>query len=152
MGALFAFFLGVGAAQAIKTARYVAKRRREAQIYPVRDLCRDILRSLGLSGGMPSGHVCSLVSLTTYVAFQEGLGSTAFAICVGVTFWFMYDACNARHAIGEQAKILIHLLEEMREKIHVKVVEGHTFDEVAVGALLGIITGGLAFVLAAHLA
>ncbi|MDR1987171.1 MAG: divergent PAP2 family protein [Treponema sp.] len=95
------------------------------------------------TGGMPSSHAALVSSLTTSVAFKEGIGSNLFA----VSFWFallvMRDAMGVRRSSGIQARVLNLLGRNVADRLDVeyhpvKEVHGHAPLEVVVGAFLGI--------------
>ncbi len=97
------------------------------------------------SGGMPSSHTASVVSLAMMIGFTEGFGSSFFAISALFAMIVMYDAAGVRREAGKQGKIIKELLnisgpdgqqlipEELKEKI------GHTPLEVIMGAVMGIL-------------
>jgi len=98
------------------------------------------------SGGMPSSHSAMVTGLATGVALVEGVGSTAFAIALVFALIIMYDATGIRRAAGQQAELLNDLVEELRTVLHegfkpkpLKELLGHTYLEVAAGAILGVI-------------
>ncbi|MDR0628082.1 MAG: divergent PAP2 family protein [Treponema sp.] len=95
------------------------------------------------TGGMPSSHAALVSSLTTSVAFKEGIGSNLFA----VSFWFalivMRDAMGVRRSSGIQARVLNFLGRNVADRLDVeyhpvKEIHGHAPLEVVVGAFLGI--------------
>jgi acid phosphatase family membrane protein YuiD len=96
------------------------------------------------SGGMPSSHSAMVTGLITGVALVEGVGSSAFAISLVFALIVMYDATGIRRAAGQQAELLNDLVEELRTVLHegfkpkpLKELLGHTYLEVAAGAILG---------------
>ena len=96
------------------------------------------------AGGMPSSHSALVCALATSVALEDGLGSTAFAICVALAMVVMYDAAGVRRAASQQARILNQIIDELfqghpisEEKL--KELLGHTRFQVIVGALMGIL-------------
>ena len=100
------------------------------------------------AGGMPSSHSAVVCSLATCIGKEYGFDSGIFAISVIMAFIVMYDAAGVRRAAGKQATILNKILEtpgmttlEVQEKL-VEVL-GHTPIQVFVGAILGVIIGGL---------
>ena len=100
------------------------------------------------AGGMPSSHSAVVCSLATCIGKEYGFDSGIFAISVVMAFVVMYDAAGVRRAAGKQATILNKILEtpgmttlEVQEKL-VEVL-GHTPIQVFVGAILGVIIGGL---------
>lgn len=110
----------------------------------------DIGRMIG-SGGMPSSHSAFVTALATCVGMTEGFGSTAFAICVVISFVVMYDASGVRRETGRQAEIINELLENIgHEDMQVtgkrlKELVGHSPFEVFAGAVLGILIGLLVY-------
>ena len=96
------------------------------------------------SGGMPSSHSAMVTGLATAVGLVEGVGSSAFAISLVFALIVMYDATGIRRAAGQQAQLLNDLVEELRTVLHegfkpspLKELLGHTYLEVAAGAILG---------------
>ena len=112
----------------------------------------DLRRFIG-SGGMPSSHSAFVIALTTAVGYETGLRSAEFAICVVVAFVVMYDASGVRRAAGKQAKILNKIIENFgNENLEVtgerlKELIGHTPFEVFAGAILGILSAALIYML-----
>ena len=107
----------------------------------------NVKRIIG-AGGMPSSHSAVVCSLAACVGKEYGFDSGIFAISVVMAFVVMYDAAGVRRAAGKQATILNKILEtpgmttlEVQEKL-VEVL-GHTPIQVFVGAILGVIVGGL---------
>ncbi len=95
------------------------------------------------AGGMPSSHSALVCALATGVALQEGLTSTAFALCVVLAMIVMYDAAGVRQAAGVQARILNQIIDELFQghpisEQRLKELLGHTRFQVIVGALMGI--------------
>ena len=138
-----AFALGWFVAQAIKLVAGIIKQKGKVTL-------KDISYYMFKSGGMPSGHTASFVSLDTVLALLYGFDTPVFAVAVCVTMIFIYDAVNVRYAVGEHGK----LLNEIAESDHnpktkpQKIVEGHTIPQVIVGVILGVLLGGLAYYLA----
>ena len=98
------------------------------------------------SGGMPSSHSAVVTSLATMIAKHEGLNSPIFAVACGFAFIVMYDACNLRKAVGNQAKFLNDLLKEKNTTNYEKFQEltGHTVIQVIAGFVIGLIVGIIA--------
>ncbi|MCS7057450.1 MAG: divergent PAP2 family protein [Meiothermus sp.] len=101
---------------------------------------------LAETGGMPSSHSATVAALATGVGLTEGLDSAYFAIAVVLAIIVMYDATGIRRAAGLHAQRLNDLFEEFRAVFQqgpkpepLKELLGHTYLEVAVGALLGIL-------------
>lgn len=98
------------------------------------------------SGGMPSSHSSTVTALAVGVGISVGWGSPSFAIAAVLAGIVMYDASGIRRAAGRQAELLNELVEELRVVLQdgfkpepLKVLLGHTYLEVFVGSLLGIL-------------
>ncbi len=104
------------------------------------------LRSLGLSGGMPSSHTAMTVCLTTVLGRRLGTGSPVFAAAAILTMVVVYDATGVRRAAGQQGLILNQMIEDLRNNLglryeRVREFFGHTPYEVVAGVLLGFLIG-----------
>ena len=102
-------------------------------------------RILG-AGGMPSSHSAVVMSITTMIGKEYGVGSSIFAACLIFSCVVMYDAAGVRRAAGKQAVLLNKIVQtpglsglEVKEKL-VEVL-GHTPIQVIVGAIIGILVG-----------
>lgn len=106
-------------------------------------------RQLYLSGGMPSAHSASVVALLVVIGGLDGVDSAVFAVAVLFAAIVMYDSMMVRRSSGEQGAALRTLLKEQGSKIPTpRVAKGHTPLEVAAGALLGLLVGLVAVVIA----
>ena len=105
------------------------------------------IANLFASGGMPSSHSAFVTALCTVIGINEGLGSPIFAIAAAFALVVMYDACGVRRAVGEQAKVLNKIIQGMNEKNVensqevLKVILGHSPFQVAMGWIVGLVTG-----------
>ncbi|MDR2500159.1 MAG: divergent PAP2 family protein [Treponema sp.] len=105
---------------------------------------REILETVTWrTGGMPSSHAALVSSMTTAMAFKEGVGSNLFIVTLFLALIVMRDAMGVRRASGLQARTLNALgrvwSERMGGEYHpVKEIQGHSPLEVVVGGLLGI--------------
>ncbi|GGJ32949.1 divergent PAP2 family protein [Deinococcus roseus] len=104
------------------------------------------------TGGMPSSHTALVASLCTGIGYTHGLGSPIFAVAVIFSSIVMYDSTGVRRSAGMQAKLLNELMVEIRELMRegfapqpLRVLLGHTYFEVAMGLVLGILIGYLSF-------
>lgn len=95
------------------------------------------------TGGMPSSHAASSVTLTTLVYFKEGVQSSLFAITLYLTVFILYEAAGVRRYAGRQARILNTIMEDIYKNKPVKEKKlkellGHTPLEVIMGILYGL--------------
>lgn len=96
------------------------------------------------SGGMPSSHSSTVVALAVVIGFQEGFGSSLFALATIFAVIIMYDATGVRQAVGLQAKLLNDYFKGIRHDTPLlNELVGHTEFQVFVGMLLGLAVGFL---------
>ncbi|HCU07647.1 MAG TPA: acid phosphatase [Clostridiales bacterium] len=98
------------------------------------------------SGGMPSSHAALVTAATIRVALSEGIFSSLFGVSAVFAMVVMYDAAGVRHSVGEQARTLNKIQEELKALIAldtdmIKEVLGHTGFQVLIGFLIGLTTG-----------
>ena len=106
----------------------------------------DILRLFG-DGGMPSGHSATVSSVATVCALIHGFSSFEFAISAIFAIIVCHDASGVRQETGKQSVVLNQLTEliekisdhKLSDDVKLKEFVGHTFTQVIVGILLGII-------------
>jgi acid phosphatase family membrane protein YuiD len=110
------------------------------------------------TGGMPSSHSAGVTALAAAFGWQEGIGSTSFALSAVFGLVVMYDAMGIRRHAGEQAIAINELelafdkhiesddpefsrqrLQHQRKRL--KELLGHQPIEVAGGAAFGIALG-----------
>ena len=131
-----AFVLGWFVAQVLKLIFFIIKKRGKTTFH-------DVMYYMVKSGGMPSGHTASFTAVTMTIGYISGFTSTIFALAVCNTLIIVFDAINVRYSVGEHGKVLNKLIDEKNKgegsKIkRLRVVEGHTVAEAAMGFLLGI--------------
>ncbi len=105
------------------------------------------LRYLYASGGMPSVHSAVVCSLATTALVVDGYSSHLFGFTLIFAGIVMYDSLGVRRAAGEQGAAINMIVASLRHDkvrldkpdLEVREVLGHKPDEVAVGALVGII-------------
>jgi len=119
-------------AQVLKIILYARKQRRIN------------FRLLLGSGGMPSSHSATVMALCIAVGRIEGWDTSLFIISLIFAIIIMTDAVGVRRAVGQQARILNIMVDELYEKgtiseQRLKELLGHTPVEVFVGAGLGIL-------------
>jgi len=126
------------AAQALKVVIELARTRR-----------LNLLRFFD-NGGMPSSHTALVTTLTIGIALYAGVGSSPFAVTLLFSLYFMFEAAGLRQEVGNQARVLNDLVDELRQTHHVdpkslKELVGHTWGEVAGGFLFGLVVSALAY-------
>ena len=104
------------------------------------------------TGGMPSSHSAAVTALTTGLGLSEGWNSPHFALAAIFGSIVIYDATGIRRAAGMQAELINELVKELSDVFQegfqptaLKTLLGHTYPQVAAGALLGVVTGFLVF-------
>lgn len=107
-------------------------------------------RKLYASGGMPSVHAAVTTSLAVTALLIEGYNSAVFGFAAVFAAIVMYDSVGVRRSVGEQS-VLLNAMVDGTDKgkwinpaVH-RVAErlGHNPVEVVVGALLGLVMGGI---------
>ncbi len=101
------------------------------------------------TGGMPSSHSALVATLSTTIAFRDGLDSDIFILSLAFFLVTIRDALGVRRASGIQATELNKLGTTLSKKgivefKPIKEVHGHKPAEVAMGCVLGFFIG-LAF-------
>jgi acid phosphatase family membrane protein YuiD len=124
-------------AQLIKTIIYLLRAR-------VKNPKDTIELLIWRTGGMPSSHAALVSSLSSSIAFVEGIDSNLFIITLMFALIIIRDALGVRRSSGIQARVLNWLGRQAAEKLKIdyhpiKEVHGHSPLEVIVGVLLGII-------------
>eukprot|EP00878_Enallax_costatus_P006669 GHUV01006990.1.p1 GENE.GHUV01006990.1~~GHUV01006990.1.p1 ORF type:complete len:276 (+),score=66.75 GHUV01006990.1:270-1097(+) len=87
------------------------------------------IRAIVDSGGMPSSHSALCAGITTAIAYQHGMGSSAFALAVAFSSVVMYDAAGVRRHAGKQAEVLNQVIGEL--------LDGHPVSETKLKEVLG---------------
>lgn len=103
------------------------------------------------TGGMPSSHSAAVAALATSIGIIHGLGSPYFALAAVLGGIVIYDATGIRRAAGVQAELINELVEELSHLFTegfqpqvLKTLLGHTYPQVAVGVLIGILVAVIA--------
>ena len=96
------------------------------------------------TGGMPSSHSATVMSLVVASSIVNGAGSYQFAVSTLLAIIVMSDAMGVRLETGKQAKMINKIVLELFEgkgdtNAHLKEIIGHTPFQVFMGAGLGII-------------
>lgn len=98
------------------------------------------------TGGMPSSHASTVVSLATGVFLLRGAKSVEFAIAMVFASIVLYDATGVRRQAGEHAKAINTLVDSIEERDGIEIISkqfkellGHTPHEVFWGSVLGVV-------------
>jgi acid phosphatase family membrane protein YuiD len=96
------------------------------------------------NGGMPSSHTALVTTLTVGVGVYAGVDSSIFSVTLVFSLYFVFEAAGLRQEVGNQARVLNDLVDELRATHHVdpsrlKELVGHTWGEVFGGLLLGLL-------------
>jgi len=102
------------------------------------------------NGGMPSSHTALVTVLTIGVGRDSGIGSALFAVTVMFSLYFIFEAAGLRQEVGNQARVLNDLVDELRHSHHLdrtrlKELVGHTWGEVFGGLFYGVIVALVAY-------
>ena len=105
-------------------------------------------RRLFQTGGMPSSHASTVVSLSTGVYLLKGASSVEFAISMVFAGIVLYDATGVRQQAGKHARALNTLVDAIEHHEGIEIINekfkellGHTPVEVFWGSILGIVIG-----------
>ena len=113
------------------------------------------IRVLG-HGGMPSSHTATMTSLTLITGLRAGFDTPVFAVAAIVMFIVMCDAAGVRNETAKHSATIKELAESVNglggDSKDVKtenLVEfiGHTPFQVAIGALVGISTALISYLI-----
>ncbi len=102
----------------------------------------DFTHQLFISGGMPSSHAATTISVWTVVLLKDGVNSGLFGLATLIALIICYDAVKVRRSSGEQGAAIQALIKEQKSSIVLpRAAKGHTPFEVLIGSLLGIVIG-----------
>lgn len=97
------------------------------------------------SGGMPSSHTATVLSLTLMIGAYNGFDSALFAVSLAFSVVVMYDAMGVRRETGKQGAMINEILEKVLingqpiSDDEFKELVGHTPFEVAGGVVIGVL-------------
>lgn len=104
------------------------------------------LKDLYTSGGFPSSHASSTVSLAVYIGITEGWGTSIFALSALMAAVVMYDSLGVRRTVQEHTRMLQELSNKEKVNLNIKNTrtgKGHTPKEVFGGFVVGLLVGTL---------
>ena len=90
-------------------------------------------------GGFPSTHTTIMSAVVFLAGFTEGFTTPLFSLGLGALLVLVIDAHGLRRKVGEQARVLNSLQDEvtLRERM------GHSWGEILGGFVLGMVLGYL---------
>ena len=102
------------------------------------------LRHFFQSGGMPSSHTATVISLALMVGLRQGFSSALFSVTAVFAGVVAYDSLGVRRSAGEQARMINRILAKVfpsrsHGEADLKVVLGHHPDEVLGGVIFGLV-------------
>jgi len=102
------------------------------------------------NGGMPSSHTALVTTLTIGVGRTAGVESSLFAVTLVFSLYFIFEAAGLRQEVGNQARVLNELVDELRQTHHIdrsrlKELVGHTWGEVFGGLVVGLLAAWVAY-------
>jgi acid phosphatase family membrane protein YuiD len=102
------------------------------------------------TGGMPSSHAALVTTLTIGVAIASGITSPIFSVVLIFSLYVVFEAAGLRQEVGKQARVLNELVDDLRvthhlNKSRLKELVGHTWGEVIVGFVIGLIVAIVAY-------
>lgn len=102
------------------------------------------------TGGMPSSHTALVTTLTIGVGLHSGINSAIFSLALIFSMYVVFEAAGLRQEVGKQAHVLNELIDDLLETHHIntsrlKELVGHTWGEVTVGFLFGLIVAVIAY-------
>ena len=99
------------------------------------------------SGGMPSAHTATVVSLATLIGLNLGFDSAIFALAALFSAITMHDAMRVRWSAGENSKAINQIAKEGKFSVSkLKINRGHTSKEVLFGCILGVALALVVFI------
>lgn len=102
----------------------------------------DTVNRLYLSGGMPSAHSATTISVLTVIGLKDGTDTSIFALTALLASIVIYDAIMVRRSSGEQGIALLNFMNEQKSKVKKPFLAlGHNWIEVLVGSILGFVIG-----------
>ncbi len=102
------------------------------------------------TGGMPSSHTSLVTTLTIGVGLESGVTSAIFSIALIFSLYVVFEATGLRQEVGKQARVLNDLVDDLLVTHHLntsrlKELVGHTWGEVTVGFIFGLLVAVIAY-------
>ena len=106
----------------------------------------DFTHQLFISGGMPSSHAATSLSVWTVLVLQQGLQSPLVGVTTLLVLIICYDAVKVRRSSGEQGIAIQQVIKKTGVDVTLpRAAPGHTPLEIFVGSLLGVLVGVVVF-------
>ena len=102
------------------------------------------IKDVYTSGGFPSSHTSSTVSLTVYIGLTVGWDQAIFAVSALLAAIVMYDSLGVRRTVQEHTQILKEISEKNKILYDTRISrtgKGHSPKEVFGGLVLGAAVG-----------
>lgn len=107
----------------------------------------DFTHQLFVSGGMPSSHAATSVSVWTVILCRDDVSSGLFGLATLVTLIICYDAVKVRRSVGEQGAAIQQIIKKQNLKIDLpRSARGHTPLEILAGSVLGVFVGLVVYI------
>jgi acid phosphatase family membrane protein YuiD len=102
------------------------------------------------TGGMPSSHTSLVTTLTIGVGLESGVSSAVFSIALIFSLYVVFEATGLRQEVGKQARVVNELVDDLLVTHHLntsrlKELVGHTWGEVTVGFVFGVLVAFVAY-------
>lgn len=98
------------------------------------------------SGGMPSSHTATVISLAVVIGLRDGFNTGLFGLAGLFAVIVAYDSLKVRRSSGEQGVALKRLIKEQNSEVDIpRISKGHTPVEVVAGAIFGAFIGIVVF-------
>ena len=99
------------------------------------------------TGGMPSSHTAAVCAMVSACVIKCGFGSVEFALSALLAMIVMRDATGMRRQVGEHAKALNRLFQNLSDSLNdpeltekaLEELAGHTPLQVLAGMLIGLL-------------
>ena len=84
------------------------------------------------------------------IFFAAGINSAVFSIVLIFSMYIVFEAAGLRQEVGKQARVLNELIDDLLVTHHLntsrlKELVGHTWGEVSVGFLVGLVIALVAY-------
>ncbi len=104
------------------------------------------------AGGMPSSHSALVTGISYATGLFGGFDKPAFAISVALAMVVVYDATGIRRQAGKHAALINAMINDLAsghplKEEQLREVLGHTPMQALAGAILGLVSAQLAWLI-----